>query len=83
MNNLCVCTENSENKILESKVEHTGDHQVVIERVSRDGLKHDAATLATTITDGGFNGNGRARSGLSLGSVENTLNGEEGSKDIH
>ena len=39
VNNLCVCTEKSQNKILESKVEHTGDYQGVIERVSRDGLK--------------------------------------------
>ena len=68
-------------------MEHTGDDQVVIERVScrRMGENHlsdDAFTLATTI-DGGFNGSGRAGSELSLGSVENTLNGEERSEEIH
>ena len=45
-------------------------------------LSDDAFTLATTI-DGGFNGSGRAGSELSLGSVENTLNGEERSEEIH
>ena len=59
--------------------------------VSRDGLKNhlgnDASTVATgattTITAGPFNWCGRPRSRLGLGSVKDTLNGEERGEEIH
>ena len=55
--------------------------------MSRDGLKNhlcnDATTIATTIKAGLFKGYGRPRSRLGLGSVKDTLNGEESGEEIH
>ncbi len=42
-------------------------------------LRDDATTAATTTIEGGFDGSGRSR--LSIGSVNDTLNGEERDKD--
>ena len=60
--------------------------------VSRDGLKNhlgnDASTVATGATTtttkaGPFKGYDRPRSRLGLGSVKDTLNGEESREEIH
>ena len=55
--------------------------------MSRDGLKNDlcndATTVATAIKAGLFKGHGRPRSRLSLGSVKDTLSGEERGEEIH
>ncbi len=55
--------------------------------MSRDGLKNhlcdDATTGATAIKAGLFKGHGRPRSRLSLGSVKDTLSGEERGEEIH
>ena len=53
-----------------------------------DGLKHHLGNDATTgatgrIKAGPFKGCGRPRSRLSLGSVKDTLNGEERGEEIH
>ena len=55
--------------------------------MSRDELKNhlrdDATTIDTAIKAGPFKGHGRSRSRLSLGSVKDTLSGEERGEEIH
>jgi len=86
VNDLCVvCTEKSErpNSRSKSKIQLTGHYQVVIERKSpsRDGLVKPiyATTQPQLLIEGGFDGSGRSRP--SIGSVKDTLNGEESGKD--
>ena len=86
MNNISFCTKKLEDETLDAEGRWNIPVIICEDRGFRDELKNrlrDDATAvsATTIIEGCFNGSGR--SGLSLGRVKDTLNGEESREEIH